>query len=64
MTTVVKLDVAKSGDMAWEFSNAEVIFTFKDGKKNTFTRSILRVWRKDAGQWKMAAIFGLPQYTD
>jgi len=50
VTTVVKLEVANSGDMAWEFSNAEVTFTFQDGKKNTFTRSILRVWRKDAGQ--------------
>lgn len=64
VTTVVKLEVAKAGDMAWEFSNSEVTFTFKVGTKNTFTRSILRVWRKDAGQWKIAATFGLPQYTD
>ena len=63
-TTVVRLEVAQSRDLAWEHSNAEVTFTFKDGTKNNFTRSILRVWRKDAGQWKIAATFGLPQYTD
>ena len=64
VTTVVKLDVAKSGEMAWEYSNSQVTFTFKDGRKNTFARSILRVWRKDAGAWKVAAVFGLPHYLD
>lgn len=63
-TTVVKLEVAKSGEMAWEYSDSEMTFTFKDGRKNTFTRSILRVWRKDSGVWKIAAVFGLPHYAD
>ncbi len=56
--TVVRIEVARSGDMAWEFSNATLSFQLKDGTTPKFDTSRLRVWRKDAGgQWKVAAHF-------
>ena len=59
-TTVVRIEIAKSGDLAYEFSNSEVSFNLKNGKKESFPNSLLRVWRKEAGQWKIAAQFARP----
>ena len=59
-TTVVRVEVSKSGDLAYEFSNSEVSFDLKDGNKESFPNSLLRVWRKEAGQWKIAAQFARP----
>jgi len=59
-TTPVRIEVAKSGDLAYEFSNSELSFELKDGKKESFMNSTLRVWRKEAGQWKIAAHFARP----
>jgi hypothetical protein len=43
--------VAKSGDLAYEFSNSELSVN-------------PRVWRKEAGQWKIAAQFAGPHYQE
>jgi ketosteroid isomerase-like protein len=59
-TSVVRIEVAKSGDLAYEFSNVEVSLELKDGKKMAFPNSTLRVWKKEAGQWKIAAHFARP----
>jgi ketosteroid isomerase-like protein len=56
--------VAKSGDLAYEFSSAEVSSDLKNGKKESFTNSLLRVWKKEAGQWKIAAQFSRPHYQE
>jgi hypothetical protein len=32
------------------FSNSEVSFDLKNGKKESFPNSVLRVWKKEAGQ--------------
>jgi hypothetical protein len=55
--TVNRLAVASSGDMAWEYSTGEQSYELKDGTKGAFTNSHLRVWRKDAGEWKVVAQF-------
>ena len=57
---VNRLEVAASGDMAWEYSTGQMSYELKDGTKGAITNSLLRVWRKDAGQWKVAAHFSRP----
>jgi len=32
----------------------------KDGRNVTFANSALRVWKKEAGKWKVAAQFSRP----
>jgi ketosteroid isomerase-like protein len=59
-TTPVRIEIAKSGDLAYEFSNGELSFEMKDGRKRSTATSLLRVWRKEAGQWKIAAHFVRP----
>jgi hypothetical protein len=58
--TPVRIEVARSGDMAWEFSHSHMGFALKDGKSVEFDQSLLRVWRKDATGWKIAATFVHP----
>ena len=60
-TTVRRIDVSQSGDMAYEFSDAQITVHEKasDGKLKpvTFPTSLLRVWKKVNGQWRVAAQF-------
>jgi ketosteroid isomerase-like protein len=61
----VRIAIAQSGDLAYEFSNSEVVFDLKNGERETAVpASVLRVWKKDRGQWKMAAMFARPLYQD
>jgi ketosteroid isomerase-like protein len=46
--------------MAWEYSTSRISFQLQSGVKEEFTASSLRVWRKDAGQWKVSAQFIRP----
>jgi hypothetical protein len=65
VTTPVRIEIAQSGDLAYEFSNSEVVFDLKNGERETAVpASVLRVWKKDRGQWKMAAMFARPLYQD
>jgi ketosteroid isomerase-like protein len=59
-TTPVRIEIAKSGDLAWEFSDGVISFDMKDGRKVSFPQGILRVWRKEGADWKIAAIFTRP----
>ena len=63
-TSIQRIDIAKSGDMAYEFSDAELTVETKgpDGKprSNTFMTSRLRVWKKVGDQWLVAAHFARP----
>lgn len=59
-TSVRRIEVAKSGDLAYEFSESQISFDLKDGKRESFPTSVLRVWRKEAGEWKVAAQFSRP----
>jgi hypothetical protein len=58
--TIRRIEVAKSGDLAYEFSDSELSFDLKDGKRESFPTSALRVWKKEDGQWKVAAQFSRP----
>ena len=58
-TTVQRIDVAQAGDMAYEYSTFSV--SFDDDRGHTAaTGALLRVWKKDAGTWKIAAQFQRP----
>ena len=59
-TKVRRIEVSKSGDMAYEFSDAEVTVEQKSGQTTTFMASLLRVWKKADGQWQIAAHFQRP----
>jgi len=56
--------VAKSGDLAYEFSNSELSFDLKNGTREILPTSILRVWRKEGGEWKIAAWFSRPHHQE
>jgi hypothetical protein len=60
IATVNKIEVAKAGDMAWEYSTNRTSYEIKGSGRHEFTASSLRVWRKDGGQWKVAAQFIRP----
>ena len=64
-TTVVRVEVAKAGDMAYEYSNGQLNFKLKEGNRDvSFPSSLLRVWRKEGADWKVAAWFARPHETD
>src|SRR4029453_675421 len=56
-TTPMRIEIAKSGELAYEVSDTIVSFEMKDGKKVSLPGSVMRVWRKEGGQWKIAAQF-------
>jgi len=56
-TMPAHIEVAKSGDLAYEYSNGELSVDTKDSRHLVMPQGILRVWRKEAGQWKIAAMF-------
>jgi hypothetical protein len=60
--TIRRIEIAKSGDLAYEFTESEIAYDLESGKRVSFPRSVLRVWRKEAGQWKVAASFSRPHY--
>jgi hypothetical protein len=60
VTTPVRIETAQSGDLAYEFSNSELSFDLKSGGRDVTTSSVLRVWKKEEGQWKIAALFARP----
>jgi ketosteroid isomerase-like protein len=63
-TTVRRIVVAESGDLAYEYSDGTLDFDLKDGSHVSSPNSTLRVWQKQDGQWKMAAGFSLTHYRD
>jgi hypothetical protein len=64
VTTPVRIEIAASGDLAYEFSNSEIRFDLKNGEQEAVTpASVLRVWKKDGGRWKIAAMFARPHDT-
>jgi hypothetical protein len=64
VTTPVRIEIAKSGDLAYEFSDSELIFDLQNGGREAIPSSVLRVWKKDGGQWKIAAMFARPHYQE
>jgi len=65
VTTPVRIEIAASGDLAYEFSTSEIVFDLQNGQREAvIPASVLRVWKKGAGRWKIAALFGLPHHQD
>ncbi len=61
-TKVVRLEIAASGDMAWEFSYIHTEYD-SDGapaSHKSFDAGLLRVWKKEKGEWRAAAMFARP----
>lgn len=63
-TTVRRIVVSESGDMAYEYSDGTLDFDLKDGTHISSPNSTLRVWQKQGGQWRIAAMFTLTHYRD
>lgn len=57
--TIQRLEIAASGDMAWEYTLGSLDYDL-DGRHVSFEQGILRVWKKVGGQWKIAASFVRP----
>jgi ketosteroid isomerase-like protein len=61
---IVRLEVAAAGDMAYEFSNFTLSYDVADTQQHvSFPGSILRVWKKVNGQWRVVAAFARPHDT-
>ena len=57
VTTPQRIVVADSKDLAYEYSTFTLEFNTKAGKHIKFDGAGLRVWQKQDGEWKQAAIF-------
>jgi ketosteroid isomerase-like protein len=59
--TIRRLDVSKSGDIAWEFTDFRLSWDDPaTGKHIDFPGSMLRVWEKIDGRWMIMAEFRRP----
>lgn len=59
-SSIQRLEVAKAGDMAYEFGTANLSWDTPDQKHVAFESSYVRVWRKVDGQWKVDVFFARP----
>ena len=61
-TDVQRIEVAASGDLAYEFSYGTLEYdqVATPPKHMAFKVGLLRVWKKVNGEWKMAATFARP----
>ena len=61
-TKVERLEIAASGDMAWEFSNIHTEYDSdqKPPQHKSFDAGMLRVWKKVNSEWRAAATFARP----
>jgi ketosteroid isomerase-like protein len=58
-TTVQRIEVSQSADMAYEFSTFSIAYDDDRGHTEG-TGALLRVWKKDGGTWKIGAQFQRP----
>jgi len=61
-TDVQRIEVASSGDMAYEFSYGKLEYDLEGPSKEhvAFGTASVRVWKKVAGEWKVAVMFVRP----
>jgi len=60
-TEVIRIVVADSRDLAYEYSKSTLEFDLKTGQHvNSFDAGVLRVWQKQGADWKIAATFMRP----
>jgi len=59
-TEPIRIVIADSRDLAYEFSKCTLAHDLKSGEHVSFDTGILRVWQKQGGDWKVAAVFQHP----
>lgn len=59
-TTIERMVVAKSGELAYEYSNFRTEWDGPEGMRTGMDGSYLRVWRKVKGEWLEEAYFARP----
>ena len=59
-TNVQRIVIADSKDLAYEYSRFTLAYDTKGGKHISFPGAGLRVWQKQSGEWKIAAMFMRP----
>ena len=59
-TEPIRIIVAESRDLAYEYSRQWLEFDMKSGAHITAENGVLRVWQKQGGEWKEAAYFSHP----
>jgi ketosteroid isomerase-like protein len=58
---IQRIEVAQAGDMAYEYSDFTQSYDVADTKEHrSFEGSVLRVWKKVGGEWRIAAMFARP----
>jgi ketosteroid isomerase-like protein len=58
---VQRIEVAQAGDLAYEYSDFTQSYDRADTTVHTsFEGSVLRVWKKVDGEWRIAAMFARP----
>jgi hypothetical protein len=59
-TEPIRLVVADSRDLAYEYGKVTTEFDLKSGEHVKLEAGMLRVWQKQDGSWKEAAVFTRP----
>lgn len=57
---IQRIEVAKSGDMAYEFGYGDLAWDTPQKKHVSFEASYIRIWRKVDNQWKEEVFFARP----
>jgi ketosteroid isomerase-like protein len=57
---VVRIQIADSGDLAYEFTNFQLGYDNSSNEHVQFGGHLLRIWRKENGSWKVAALVARP----
>jgi ketosteroid isomerase-like protein len=50
---VIRIVVADSGDLAYEYATGSGTITLKDGSTRKIENATIRVWQKNQGEWKL-----------
>jgi hypothetical protein len=59
-TKPLRIVIADSRDLAYEYGKVVTEFDLKSGEHVKLEAGLLRVWQKQAGEWKEAAVFTRP----
>jgi ketosteroid isomerase-like protein len=56
-TEPLKIVISDSHDLAYEYSKSNLQFDMKSGQHIRLETGQLRIWQKEGGEWKIAAMF-------
>jgi hypothetical protein len=59
-TEPIRIVIAESRDLAYEYGKVTTEFDLKSGEHVRLEAGLLRVWQKQDGNWKEAAVFTRP----